>query len=173
MKKLLFLLAFLLTACNFPHPGQPAPETEISPNPDTPCGYIWARKALPELSAQFDTALKTVNSQAEGYAQAYGENCISENGDVVRFSTMETDFYVTLHVPNLEDKEALGEMITQVLSITKDFPVQDTPGPQPGYLGITFQTTEDELHLWFEIREAESAIDSGLTGEKLFNVLQK
>lgn len=173
MKKLILLLAFLLTACNFPHPDQPVPETEISPNPDTPCGYVWARKALPELSAQFDAALKVANPQAEGYAQAYGENCVSENGEVIRFSTMETDFYVTLPAQNLEDKEALGEMTAQVLGVVKDFPDQDTPGPQPGYLGITFQAAEDELHLWLEIREAESALDSGLTGEKLFNALQK
>lgn len=138
----------------------------------TECSFVWARKSLPDLSKDFKEALRDVQPQAEGYAEAYGENCIDSQGNVVRFLAMETDFYVALKVRDLEDKQALGELIEQALAVVAKFPVEETPGPQPGYVGITFEAPGNELRLWFTQRDAETALDNGLHGEELFDALQ-
>jgi len=179
------LFIFLLSACNFPRPGQPDPGLTVEPDAglstetETPqdftpteCGYVWARESLPDLSQDFKDALQEVQPQADGYAEAYGENCMDSQGNAVRFLAMETDFYITLKVNDLEDKQALGEWIEQVMAVVAKFPVGDTPGPQPGYVGITFKAPGDELRLWFTQTGAETALENGLQGEELFNALQ-
>ena len=178
-------IIFLLSACNFPRPGQPGlgltvePDVGLSIETESPqgftaneCAYVWARESLPDLSKGFKEALQKIQPQADGYAEAYGENCIDSQGNVVRFLALETDFYVTLKVIDLEAKQALGEWIEQVLVVVAKFPVEDTPGPQPGYVGITFETPGDELRLWFTQMDAETALENGLQGEELFNALQ-
>ena len=136
------------------------------------CAFMWANDPLPELSNDFDAALKVIQSKAEGYAQAYGENCVTNEGKVVRFLAMETDFYITLKVENLEDKQILGKLIEQTMEVLADFPTDETPGPQPGYIGITFETPGDSLRLWVMRTEVEIALENGLQGEELFNALQ-
>ena len=172
------LVIFLLSACNFPKPGQSNPGLTVEPDASaqdftsSECAYMWARKSLPDLSKDFEEALKEMQPQADGYAEAYGENCMDNQGNVVNFLAMETDFYVTLEVKGLEDKEILGELIEQVLAVVARFPVEDTPGPQLGYVGITFKAPGDELRLWFTQSDAEAALENGLHGEELFNALQ-
>lgn len=180
------LILLLLNTCNFPGPETgilnvtlfpetiPAQATD-TPSPDysyTECGYTWAREPLPDLSQDFKEALKEVQPQADGYAEAYGENCINNQGEVMRFLAMETDFHVTLKVKDLGDKQALGELIEQVLSTVAEFPPEEPPGPQPGYVGITFEAPGDELRLWFTQTDAKTAIENGLQGKELFNALQ-
>jgi hypothetical protein len=108
--KISLLLLFLLSACNLPETGQPAPdptvpsdaqpalvtETPTQEITSTECAFVWAREPLPDLSGEFDAALKEALPEASGYAEAYGENCINAQGEVVRFLAMETDYYVTL-----------------------------------------------------------------------------
>jgi hypothetical protein len=179
------IILFLLSACSFPRPGQPNPGLTVEPNvslsPEnvspqdsttTECAYVWARESLPDLSEDFKEALQEVQPQADGYAEAYGENCIHSQGNVVRFLAMETDFFVKLKVRDLDDKQALGEWIEQVLNVVAKFPVENTPGPQSGYVGITFESPGDELRLWFTQMDAEAALENGLQGEELFNALQ-
>ena len=84
---------------------------------------------------------------------------------------METDFYITLNVENLEDKQALGELIEHVMGVMAEFPADETPGPQSGYIGITFQSPLDEIRLWVTITEIEAALENGLLGEDLYNAL--
>lgn len=166
------LIMVLLSACNFPKPGEP-----ISVEPGgqgyeyTECAFMWANEPLPELSDDFNQALKDI-SGAEGYAQAYGENCVSNEGEVVHFLAMETDFYVTLKVENLEDKQTLGELVEQVMGVLAKFPTDEIPGPQPGYVGINFETPEDEFRLWVTRTDIATALENGIRGEELFNALQ-
>lgn len=184
--KISVLLVFLLCACNFPSPGEPPPGPtplpDAAPAPvteppaqdgsSTDCAFVWARQPLADLSLEFDESIKGTLPQASGSAEAYGENCINAQGEVVRFLAMETDYYVTLTVDDLKDKQALGEAIAKVLQVLANFPVGETPGPQPGYVGITFETSAEELRLWFTRRDAEAALENGLRGEELFNALQ-
>jgi hypothetical protein len=166
------LIIVLLSACNFPRPGQLIPDTETPQDyVSTECAFMWVNKPLSELSEDFNQALKDI-SRAEGYAQAYGENCVTGEGEVVRFLAMETDFYITMQVENLDNKQVLGELIEQVMGVLAEFPTDETPGPQPGYIGITFEMPGDELRLWVTRTEAESALENGLRGEELFNALQ-
>lgn len=180
-------LLFLLNACDARSPDKaveftliPATETAVQAMDTTPaadayagCGYAWASEPLVELSRDFEKALiEEVQPQANGYAEAYGENCVNNQGEVIRFLAMETDFYISLQVEDLGDKQAMGEMVEQVLILLSAFPVEETPGPQPGYVGITFETPDDNLRMWFRQVDAETAWENGLRGEELFNVLQ-
>jgi hypothetical protein len=185
IKKSLILL-FLLSACSFTWPRQSTPSfvdstdsspaKTVDPQQDVEpaeCAFVWANEPLPELSDDFNEALKAIQPDAEGYAQAYGENCVTNTGEVIRFHAMETDFYVKLTMKELGDKKALGDLVEDVMGVMTEFPTDETPGPQPGYVGITFETPGDELRLRFTQREAQAAIDNGLQGEELFDALYK
>lgn len=134
---------------------------------------MWANEPLPELSDGLNQALKDYPLQAEGYAQAYGENCVTNDEDVVRFLPMETDFYLTLQVEELEDEQALGELLEQVMEVLMEFPTDATPGPQSGYVSITFEAPEDSLRLWALRAEIETALETGLRGKELLKALQE
>ena len=176
----------LLSACNFPRSGQPVPDVIDSPDTAPPtktiqpqqdyepveCAFMWANEPLPELSNDLEETLKGFQTEAEGYAQAYGENCVTNKGEVVRFLAMETDYYITLKVEDLDDKQALGELIEGVMEVMAKFPTEETPGPQPGYIGITFESDTDSLRLWVPRTKIEVAMREGQRGEELFNSLQ-
>jgi hypothetical protein len=181
--------ALVLNACTFPVLFQVSPtptvptatqkfpaitETIISTqdSTDSACYFNWAKKALPELSKKFEEALKDVSLQADGYAEAYGENCINQDNEVVYFAAMETDFYITLNVEDLEDKQVLGDLIEEVFTVMEKFPAEETPGPQPGYVGITFEASDDSIYIWVMRTEVESALENGLQGAELINSLQ-
>jgi len=173
------LIIVLLCACNFPKPGQtisgtaPTEET-MEPAQDSTsgeCAFMWANEPLPVLSDELDQALDDAPLTAEGYAQAYGENCVTIEGIVARFLAMETDFYITVQVEDLENKQALGELIEQIMGVLAGFPTDETPGPQPGYVGITFESSKNSLNLWVKRTDIESALENGLRGQELFDSL--
>jgi hypothetical protein len=172
------LLIFLLAACNLPGP-EPDPVT--APPTDTPtatityqqCMWNWDTQQLPELSAQVDEALRAaglpvVTARAEGY----GEDCIdSRTNQVAYFATMETDFRITLEASDLSDGAALGDLLERTLVVLDGFPPGATPGPQAGYVGITFQAGDEESRLWFLVADGESARAQGLHGAALIDKL--
>ena len=173
------------------------PQTPIPTSPDTPttlattalpveiitetltvvgappaCAFVWARQPLPELSAQVEAAMRaSVHPQAQARAEAYGENCVDAQGKVVYFAAMETDFYVTLTVQDLTDLNILGQLTGQALAALDQFPTDQTPGPQPGYIGITFRVGAEALRLWFTVSAGEAARRQGLHGAELFAAL--
>jgi hypothetical protein len=177
------LIIVLLGACNFPRPEQAiltatiasdtalAKETETE-TPISECAFMWANEPLPEISDELNQALKDAPLNAEGYAQAYGENCVTSEGTVARFLAMETDFYIALQVENLEDEQVLGNLVEQVMGVLAEFPTDETPGPQPGYVGITFESPEDSLRLWVTRAKIDTALANGLRGAGLFKALQ-
>ena len=179
------LLIFLLCACTLPVQSTLDPTVVPEATPiqatDTPsqesdstnCAFVWARSPLPELSKEFDMALKDSLPRASGSADAYGENCVNGQGEVVRFLAMETDYYVTLQVDSLEDHGELGNLIEQALNVLDQFPVKETPGPQPGYVGITFEASGGLVLLWFTRLDAQAAMDNGLRGEDLYLALRE
>jgi hypothetical protein len=195
MKKwfLAFLLLLCLTiilACNLPRPV-PTPDLEPAPvkKTSTPllptltptateypyeqCGWNWATQPLPDLSAQVQSAMEAAGlTGVTAIAEAYGENCLNANGEAVRFAAMETDFRVTVQVSSLTDRESLGNLLEQILIVLDQFPVGATPGPQAGYVGVTFQTKDNELRLWFLVNDGESARVLGLRGAALLDKLQ-
>ena len=182
MKKLPSLfLTLLLVACDLPV-RLLVPTFSPSPVPtivtDTPtyeqCAFNWATHALPELSTQVQRAMEAAGlTGINAIAEAYGEDCIgTSTGQAVSFSTMETDFRITAQVKDLTDRERLGALLEHVLLVLDGFPADQTPGPQPGYIGVTFQAGEDATRVWFTVRAGEAARKQDLHGAALLDALQ-
>ena len=182
MKKFLLVLIVLLAAC--------APLQELAIGTDTPtptlvkptdtpipqpqCAFVWAYQDLPDLSKEVDAAIKqTIQPDATTYAQAYGENCIDENGNVAYFTEMETDYTITLQVNDLTDEESLGKLIEGVITILENrFPADKTPGPQSGYVTIIYQNDGQESWLHFTQKLASDLIKNGFHGAELYQKLK-
>lgn len=173
LRTLFFVLIF--AACRpLLAPISPTPtETPAHPAYPPQCAYVWARQELPELSAQVQQAFDEAGmTGVTARAGAYGENCVDAQGKVVSFSTMETDFYVTVEVTDLTDDENPGNILEDLLIVLDGFPPDETPGPQPGYIGVTFQAGDDLLNLWFSVTAGEDARKQGLHGSALFEALR-
>ena len=189
----LLAFALLLAACNLPGPAPDLgtrPPSSVTPTSAaahtataTPtatvsyeqCHFNWATQPLPELSAQVEQALRLAGLPlVTAHAEAYGENCYgAETNAVLYFAVMETDFRVTLEVDDLSDGPALGDLLERALVVLDGFPPGATPGPQPGYIGVTFQAGDEVLNLWFTVTDGESARALGLHGAALLDELKK
>lgn len=174
---LLTLLPLLLIACNLPILIAPTstPAVEAStPSADTPCAFVEGRKTLADITKQFSDKLKNAGLPVESArAEAYGENCIAEDGHIVSFAARETDFYATLIVKDLADENTLGNLLEQTLAVIDEFPVDQTPGPNPGYIGITYKAGEQVQNLWFTQTQANDLRKQGVKGAALYQALVK
>jgi hypothetical protein len=159
----------------------PAVQAEEPPQVDTPqpvqvnCAYVWSTRSLPDLSRQVTVAFhKQGMPEVEVDASAYGEDCInSSTNEVVRFSAMQTDFFIAIVIPDPGDIEALGEWIEKIYQVLEEFPAGgELPGPNPGYIGITFSNGGEQANLWFRRTAGEQALAEGLRGSALYDVLR-
>jgi len=161
----------IILTVSTPNIGQP-PDGDF-PTPSTSqqeCGYQWAYKDLPELTEQFDQAVKTLSSNSNSHATAFGENCIAPDGQVVKFLAMETDFYVSLSVADLNDHEAFGNWIAQVMQVVNSFPPDMLAGPNPGFVEFRFEkSTSESIGVRVPIRQYNETVN-GKTGEELFRM---
>ncbi|GAP05834.1 hypothetical protein ATHL_00675 [Anaerolinea thermolimosa] len=191
-------LAAVLTGCRFPvelffAPDSPPPsqintaplpslqggsqpvENEATLTPTSlPCAYAWAEQSLPDLTAEVQRALDVAGlNRVEALAVAYGENCVDTlNNQVVSFSVMETDFYFTVVVEDTGNREALGNLIYQLLLITEQFPPGKAPGPNPGLLTVLFQDEKQNVQVRAKLVDALAAKTRGLRGSALLEALQ-
>ena len=138
-----------------------------------PCGFNWARKNLPELSQQLlarmnEAALPVLSASAE----AYGEDCLYSDGSLAYFAAMETDYHVTLAVGDLSDAATLGSLLEQTLAVIDQFPVGETPGPNPGYIGIVFQAGDMVETVQFPRTQADTLRAQGLSGAQFYEALK-
>lgn len=184
MNRIIVLTLFLLMTACAPKAATPllaaeftrtpsAPPTYIPPTAVTACGWMWARQNLPELSAEFLGKLQQAGLPVEtARAEAFGENCLAADGSVVRFATKETDFYLTLTVTDLGDETALGNLLDQTLTIIDQYPIDQTPGPQPGYIGIMFKAGDQAQNLWFTQTRLAELRAQGLSGADLYRALK-
>jgi hypothetical protein len=180
----LLFLTFMLGACA---PSLPAADTvpataiipsstvipTLNPTVDTTyegCAYQWAYQDLPELTAQFDSAVKNLIPNSNSHATAFGENCIGADGQVLKFLAMETDFYVFIAVDVLDDYETFGNWIAQVMQIVMGLLPELVAGPKPGYVAFRFAKNDSEfVALSVPIQQYKDTA-SGKTGEELFNM---
>ena len=176
LKRFLMLALLLaLTACAVPVEGA-VPAGGNLPKPLTltqaaPCAFVEARQAQPELSVRLIEKLKQAALSVEtARAEAYGENCIAADNTVVSFAQRETDFYVTLNTPDLADPSALGGLLEKALTVIDQFP-PDQLGPNPGYIGFTFQAGNQVQNLWFTRTHADELRKQGLKGADLYHTL--
>jgi hypothetical protein len=164
---------FTPTAANTPVPGTPEPtSTPETPTP-FPCAYVNAEQQLPKETARLQDAINKIGlSRVEALAVAYGENCVDTlNNTVVSFQAIETDFYFTAVVDDRDDQNALGVLTARLLTIVKDFPPGDVPGPNLGYLTVIFQDGEGQYQLRVRLEAAHRAVENGLTGSVLMQEL--
>jgi hypothetical protein len=165
-----FLIS-LLAGCNLPH-ATPTPTTAPTALPYTQCAWNWATQGLPDLSAEVQSALEAAGlKNVTARAEAFGENCINQDGTVDHFAAMETDFRLTAQVDNLADTEQLGNLLERILVVLDGFPAGTTPGTQPGYVGVAFQAGSDTSNLWFLITDGEAARAQDLHGAALLDRL--
>lgn len=144
-----------------------APEV---PSPVTNCGYQWAYQDLPELTAQFDETVKTLIPNSTSHATAYGENCLDNDGKVVRFLAMETDYYVIVSVETLDNHETFGNWIAQVMQAVNELPSDLVLGPKPGFVEFRLEKSMSERTGFRVPIQGYSEIVDGKTGEELFRL---
>ncbi len=167
------LIVLLVAACNLP-PSTP----DIVPTTASPqnCFFTWDSQSLPDLTEKVQSAINTAGlTRVSANVQAYGENCTDpQTNKLVSFSTLETDFYITVKIANLTDQAAMGNLLDKILVVLDGFPVGKIPGPQPGNIAVSFQAGSEQLNLMFTVPEGKSARQQGLHGAALFvNLLKK
>ena len=151
MKYILVLCVLLLTACastgqiptDIPSLAPVATQVPITPSIE-PCAFVEATQNLPDVTAQVDQAIKVLQPEASGRAEAYGENCVYASTGQSTFSAMETDFYFTVNVRDLTDDNELGTWIVNAMKIVEALPPASLSGPQAGFVEFTFATPDDQ-----------------------------
>jgi len=185
----LVLLAFIILAFYFAWKPEAAPivksppsvlteeplAIDITPSVESSsqCAYTWAYKDLPEISAEFKAAVKALLPEADGHASAFGEDCLSADGRAVSFGAMETDFYVIIPVSDLNDNDALGNVVAQLLPIMDNFPLSKLSGPKEGFLEITFRAGEDQRVFRIPLPRGRELREQSLSGVKLIEAIQQ
>jgi hypothetical protein len=147
--------------------------TEISSTPNSPtsstdCGYQWAYQSLPELSSLLDQTVRSLIPNSASHATAFGENCLGNNGEVIRFIPMETDYYITITVDSLTDYQTFGNWISIVMQAVNGLPTDMIIGPKPGFVEFVLQKNESERKSFRVPIQDFASISNGLTGEDLF-----
>ncbi len=170
------LLALTITGCARAIPTQAVPTAIPTPtHSSTNCFFNWATRPLPSLSEQFQAAIDLAGLKGvTATAEAFGEDCIDyQTLQVVGFSAMETDFRLSVPVKTLGDKNELGTLLEKILKAITGLPPGSFSGPQPGYVGVTFRSGDDESRLWFTLTDGNAAMERGLRGAALLEALQK
>ena len=166
------LCVLILAACTAPHSF---PETRTAPANSQNCIFTWATQPLPELTVKVQAAINAAGlTGVSANAEAYGENCNdSQTNKLIRFSTLETDFFITVKIANLTDKDNLGNLLEKILAVLDSFPPGKIPGPQAGKVNISFETGSDTLNLMFSVPAGKTARSLGVHGAALLEELQK
>jgi hypothetical protein len=165
----IFTLAQGQLSAETPAPPTDTPAVTVSAN--QPCAYTWAYQDLPEISAEFEDAVKTVLPEANAHATAFGEDCTAADGSST-FGAMETDFYVILSVADLGDDELLGKLIEQALPILDGFAPPRVPGPKEGFVEFTFRDGEEQRVLRVPIPLGRKLREQGLHGAELVAAIE-
>jgi len=168
----ILLSVLLLVACTV---LQSIPDTRTAPATSQNCIFAWATQPLPDLTAKVQAAINAAGlTGVSASAEAYGENCNdSQTNKLIHFSTLETDFFITVKIANLTDKDNLGNLLEKILAVLDSFPPGKIPGPQAGKVNISFETGSDTLNLMFSVPAGKTARSLGLHGAALLEELQK
>lgn len=160
-----------------PQPPTPTsiPRPSDTPVPPTPmqCAYAWANKDLPDETAFVQDALKKAGQgDVEAALSAYGENCLNTATDsIIGFTAMQTDFFFSIPVDDLNNRLVMGQRAAQILRVVAQFPPGKVPGVNTGYVALVYGDGRDEKRLWFKVEMGLGALDNGVDGEALFDLL--
>lgn len=147
--------------------------SETQPKPtDAPCAYVWAEKDLLEINHSLAEAYRKAGlADVAVRAAAFGENCVAEDGQIVRFAARETDFYFTIPVGDTGDIQALGEWVEKVVPVLASFPIKNLPGTASGLISIRFTSPGGEKNIRIPRDQAEDLLRQGIRGVKLYEAL--
>lgn len=145
----------------------PVIPAELPPS-QSPCGYQWAYHNSPELTKSFDAGVKSLNSEASGRVEYYGEDCVHADG-ASTFLPMETDFYVRLQVDDLTQEEVFGNWLGQVMEIVTRIPREQLSGNY-GFVEFWFEKSESD-HIVFRVPIQQYINEAqGKSGAELFHM---
>jgi hypothetical protein len=144
--------------------------TVEEPVQQSQCVYTWAYESLPEISAEYQAAVQPLLSGIEARATAFGEACGAQDGSS-SFGAMETDFYLRVPVPDLNDNDTLGNFIEEVLSITDGFAPPLVPGAMEGFVEFTFLNGTDQRIVRVQISLGKQLRGQGLHGAELLQAI--
>jgi hypothetical protein len=173
-------LAALLTACNFPAiKATPVPSTEtttppaMDPMQEDRCAYQWTSKPQPDLSMRLEDALGSAGlSEVRGNVTAFGEDCIdTQTSRAVRFTAMNSEFDIMVTVEDLNDLDALAELVQMILRAADTLPEDELPGPQPARMRLALNSDGERIHLNFAKEDGLAAMQQGLTGMAFLEAL--
>jgi hypothetical protein len=146
----------------------PTHESQIVPT-EPFCAYTWATKDAPELTKQFDSAVKALHPEATATVYFFGEDCNYMDGTPPTFGVMETDFTVRLPVDDFSDEEAFGNWIAQVMDAALQLPEEEIQGKY-GFVEFWFEQSETE-HITFRVPISQYQTEAqGKTGAELFRM---
>jgi hypothetical protein len=144
------------------------------------CGWMWATQINPELSAEIQQRLaeRLVGIESvEVTAEGFGENCLNPDGSVRYFATMQTDFRLVVQVSGLPENDPtatqsiLGPIVRDTLTVLANYPVDATPGPNPGMINLQFPTEDGTYLVWVNYNTAMQAFNQNLADAALFAAL--
>ena len=180
----ILLLTLILAACQSKSPTpQPSPQPTASAVPATAtltpsptataemCAFVWATQDLPDITKELQEAIKTVKTDAKAHAQAYGENCVYQDGRAI-FGAMETDFYVTLQVKNINNPDELGGLIVQTMKVIEKFPRGKVPGGQDGFVEFSFKSKTQGKIVRVPINQYKE-LPPGKSNKEIFQTFSK
>jgi hypothetical protein len=149
-----------------------AVETATPPDP-ADCAFVWSNRTLPDLSTEVNKAFRDQGyAEVQVEASAYGEDCLNtQTNAVVRFSALQTDFFVTVALDAVNDPQEMGEWVETVMRVLEAFPPGKAPGPNPGYVGVAFTDGTESVDLWFTRTRAANLVKEGLSGGELYDAL--
>lgn len=143
--------------------------------PAAGCAYVWSNRSLPEITLQLNQAFQASGmSEVQAEASAYGEDCFdSTTNQTVQFIAMQTDFYINVAAGRLDEPQELGVWVEKIMRVLEDFPPGQVPGPNPGYVGISFTAGSETTRLWFRRTDAARLIQEGVRGGALYDALRE
>jgi hypothetical protein len=144
-------------------------EVEVASPTESFCAFTWATKDAPELTQQFDNAVKSLNPDASATVYFFGEDCNYMDGTPPKFGVMETDFTVRLPVDDLAKEEKFGDWVAQVMEIVLQLPEDEIQGKY-GFVEFWFEKNDAE-HITFRVPISEYQNEvQGKTGVELFRM---
>jgi hypothetical protein len=156
-----------------PQASSTTPEiSSTAPLPDS-CAFVWSNRSLPELSTEVNQAFRKHGlAEVEVEASAYGEDCLDPaTNEVVRFTAIQTDFFLNVAVESIENHQVLGDWIEKSILVLNEFPPGKAPGPNLGMIGLIFTSSSDSVNLSFPISKCKNLLAEGLKGGELFDAL--
>ena len=184
---LLLLVSLLLTGCKAwvsrwaPVPtGFPTPPIQLYATPlPSPtfdprlCILVEDFRPLPDLSADLlDLYDQQGFRDIDLWAEAYGQICLDENKQSRDFFPRQTNIRLGMSIASLEDPQAVGIQLREVLGVLTSVPQEELPGADIGTLSVTFFAAGQQALYIFPLDLGRRAYDQGLTGEDLLAVLR-